>query len=915
MKHKHLSILLMLLTATVGLQAHESLKERYNEERPVIVVCDWDRPPYEYIGDDGQQAGSNIDVLKAIMGELDIPVHFVMKDWGAALNTFRRGEADIILADDRRFAGSDCYISQNVVNYNHICIATYKDSIGNITIDQLNQKGTVLKTGEYSVNYFSTDSTRQQRKIEFQTPKVALLGLATGDYKYFIWGEQQLKWKIKELHLKDIVINKSEMPISEVHIIGHDSLLIDIIDDKYSRLKQSGELAAMKDKWLHPGQTLKRYAPIVATVFFVALMATLVFYLLSRVAKAHIKRTTKDITMLNTMMLKALHMGNYDVMVYNIARKRVENVYGHILPDKGMAISEFINRVHPDQQKEFIEKLDGLLKGRNRRFDLNKRWNQGTDDKPHWLNFQGHAILETNAQGKPAYVINAIYDVTHEQEEHKAAREIGYKYKALSNAPLVAMSFYDKKGNLISVNDSMRNQIGLTEKTPQVGRFWKSQNLFDIEGVRGIFTPQRREAMFYCQHLSYPDFNIDKYIESYIYPLFNEDSEIANYLVGFINLTSEQKRDRRCHELEHEHEMLSEKISEQKWLLRYALCKTKRLLLRIDADGQTVTFFRSPGFREYTHPLDSLMDIIDQRDREALRQQIHNSMAGGNTQTLTIHVNPHAGCHHAAVYSLTMQTAINDEQHEAGLVGILTDISMLSEVSLQLEKTTQLANDSLLMKSGFMASMTHELRTPLNAIVGFTDVLDALGDAPERSEFVHIIRNNGDMLQRLIRDIIEASVLRDEGTIDIHPMEVDFAQAFEEICTTLAQRIENPQVAFVKDNPYKSLLLTLDLERVIQILTNFMTNAVKFTQQGHIKVGYRYNAPDLYLYCEDTGLGIPKDQQERIFERFVKLNEYVQGTGMGLSISKAIAKRCGGSIGVESEGSGCGATFWCKLPC
>ncbi|MCR4582998.1 MAG: transporter substrate-binding domain-containing protein [Prevotella sp.] len=911
MKYRYL-LTLLLLTAALHLSAIDALKEKYNKQRPVVVVCDWDRPPYEYIDHEGRLAGSNIDVLKAIMQDLDIPVRFVMKDWSAALNTFNNGEADIILADARRFKGSDCAISRNIVNYNHICIATYKDTLKGVPIERLNKRGTVLKSGEYSVNYFRTDSTQQQLKVEYQTPKVALLGLINGDYKYFIWGEQQLKWKIKELNLMDLVINESDLPISEVHIIGHDSVLVDVLDDKYSRLKQSGDLADLKDKWLHPGQTLMRYAPTVATFLFVAMLAALVLYLLSRVAKAHIKSTTKDASMLNTMMYKALHMGNYDVMVYDIAHNRVENRYGNILPERGMNIREFIDRIHPDQRKEFTEKLNSLLRGRSRRFDLNKRWNQGTVDHPHWLNFQGHAILETNAQGKPAYIINAVYDVTHEMEEHKAARVLDYKYKTLANVPLVAMSFYDRNGNLITSNDSMKQLIGLSERTPEAKRFWSGQNLFDIEHVRGTFTPQKRDAMLYCHHLDYPDFHIDKYLESYINPLFNEKGEIANYLVGSINLTLEHRRDKEIHELEHERTALEEKISEQGWLLRYALIRSKRLLLRIDLAAETATAFRSPGYREYTHSFSSLQAIIDESDRDTVCQVVRDQELR-TAKTINIRVKPHMGCHHVTVYRLTLQPVRDDEGQLTGHVGIITDISTLSEASRQLEKTTQLAKDSLRMKSEFMASMTHELRTPLNAIVGFTGVLEALGDAPERNEFVSIIRNNSDMLQRLIHDIIEASSLADESTIDIHPREVEFGHTFEEICTTLAQRVDKPEVEFIKDNPHPTLVLTIDIERVIQILTNFVTNAVKFTQQGHIKVGYRYDGHDLYLYCEDTGAGIPKEQQERVFERFVKLNEYVQGTGMGLAISKAIAERCGGSIGVESEGSGHGSTFWCKL--
>jgi signal transduction histidine kinase len=133
----------------------------------------------------------------------------------------------------------------------------------------------------------------------------------------------------------------------------------------------------------------------------------------------------------------------------------------------------------------------------------------------------------------------------------------------------------------------------------------------------------------------------------------------------------------------------------------------------------------------------------------------------------------------------------------------------------------------------------------------------------------------------------------------------------------LAQRVQEPGVEFLKDNPYEVCKTSLDGARINQVITNFVTNAVKYTHQGHIRVGYRVEERQgqqgFYAYCEDTGSGIPKDQCERVFERFVKLNDFIQGTGLGLSICKAIIEKCGGVIGVDSE-EGKGSTFWFWVP-
>ena len=240
----------------------------------------------------------------------------------------------------------------------------------------------------------------------------------------------------------------------------------------------------------------------------------------------------------------------------------------------------------------------------------------------------------------------------------------------------------------------------------------------------------------------------------------------------------------------------------------------------------------------------------------------------------------------------------------------------------QLKRETERANDSGHQKTVFLANMTHEIRTPLNAIVGFSDLLQAVEDNEQKRELIHIIHNNCDMLLRLINDILVLSSVDSTG-LELIPERVDFSKEFDIICQSLAQRVEEPGVEFLKENPLPSLFITIDYGRIQQVITNFVTNAVKNTHQGHIRVGYRiepstlHPSPstrqDLYVYCEDTGSGIPKDAQARIFERFVKLNDFVQGTGLGLSICKAIIEKCGGKIGVDSE-VGKGSTFWFRIP-
>ena len=910
---KKVLLLLSIYILSTTVSEAQSLSNKYNAQRPVIIVCDWDKPPYEYLDDKGQPSGSNVDVLNAVMRELNIPCKFVMKEWTIALKTFERGDADIILANAHRYRKEPYVVSENIVNYNRLKVAMHSDSVGMVSLKQLEREGAVFKQGDYSAYYFMDGDSLSSTHLEFQTPKAALMGLINGDYKYYIWGEEPLKWKIKELNLEGITLNDVGLPISELHIVGRDRQLVEEIDDQYSRLKQSGEISVLQNKWFHPERIQDETKPFAFYVVITALLFIVFIYLFNRLARAHVRASTRQSTELNEMMYKALHMGNFIVMEYDIRNDRFTNKYGQVLPDKGLTLEEFTLRIHPDQQKEFRQKMQSLMDGRERRFELDKRWNAGTDDEPTWLIFSGHAISELDNDGRPAYIVNAIHDVTHELEEDKAARDLVHKYQVLSNIPFVAMSFYDKEGFLIDLNDRMKDLLGISDDNPDSKRFWETVSMFDAPPFKGVFTAEERNDMLFCQHMEYQALGLNEYIECHILPLFNADGEIVNYFISAFDVTCDRNRDSENHKIEREYRAIKQRISQQHERLKYLLVNSERFLMRSNIRQETISFFRSPETPEYTHSFEQFLNMIVEQDRDSIRSILYDTVTKTPRHS-TIHMALPSEGLTGTVFDISFNPILNSEGEVIGHEGISSDITIFDDTCKKLEEETRLAADSVKLKSGFMASMTHELRTPLNAIVGFTGVLEALGDSTERAEYVRIIRNSSDMLQRLINDIIEVSSMT-EGSITIKKEKVNFAAAFEDICMTLEQRVQEPGVTFIKENPYESFMTSLDIERIQQVLTNFVANAVKFTREGHIKVGYRYEREGLYLYCEDTGAGIPKEKQKMIFERFVKLDEFVQGTGMGLAICKSIAESCQGEIGVISEGTDKGSTFWVWIPC
>ena len=232
----------------------------------------------------------------------------------------------------------------------------------------------------------------------------------------------------------------------------------------------------------------------------------------------------------------------------------------------------------------------------------------------------------------------------------------------------------------------------------------------------------------------------------------------------------------------------------------------------------------------------------------------------------------------------------------------------------RLEKAQREAERANQAKSEFLSNMSHDIRTPMNAIVGMTAIAAAHMDQPAQvRDCLHKITLSSQHLLGLINDVLDMSKI-EAGTFDFCPSLIDVNQTMEEIEQSMRLRLKKETVTLTFTERLPECTLYTDKNRLIQLISNFVINAIKFTQTGSIRMGYRLKDADtICFYVSDTGCGMSEEQCKHVFERFVKYNPFVQGTGLGLSICQMIIDRLGGTIGVESEENK-GSTFWFTLP-
>lgn len=265
------------------------------------------------------------------------------------------------------------------------------------------------------------------------------------------------------------------------------------------------------------------------------------------------------------------------------------------------------------------------------------------------------------------------------------------------------------------------------------------------------------------------------------------------------------------------------------------------------------------------------------------------------------------------ILEVTASPIINPNSSNSGFVLKYENVTVQDNIRKELLRAKEVAELSDRLKSQFLSNMSHEIRTPLNAIVGFSDLLVHADDVEEKEEYMSIIKRNNELLLQLINDILDLSRIESDN-MEFMYKDVDINELFNALEAAGNLRLtENESVKIVFNSFVERCIIHTEENRIQQVLSNFLNNAIKFTQRGTIEMGYQIREEDIYFYVSDTGKGIPEERQTEVFKRFVKLNDFVHGTGLGLSICQTIIQKLGGEIGVKST-EGVGSTFWFTIP-
>jgi len=561
----------------------------------------------------------------------------------------------------------------------------------------------------------------------------------------------------------------------------------------------------------------------------------------------------------------------------------------------GLPLESYIGSLASEKHPDYLQKLNFLEEILDSNSYREKdEYFPRTERYTHWVIY---------SPGKDE-IVGLFLDSTGSVQANRALDRSEKLFKNIfANIP-AGVEIYDKDGYLIDLNNKDLEIFGVVNKSDVIG-----VNFFENPNVpQGIRDRVRNEDLVdfrlnysFEQAGGYYEKSRSNVIELYskVSKLYDNEGNFSGYILISIDNTERIDAMNRIRDFENFFLMISD----------YAKVGYAKLNL-LNRKGYAIKQWYKNLGEEEDIPLSEVVAVYSQMHPEDRKRflDFYDGVRDGKRRHFQGEMRirrPGTKNEWNWVSSNVMVTNYKPEENEIEIIGINYDITELKETEAELIQARDKAEMMDRLKSAFLANMSHEIRTPLNAIVGFSDLL------AERQEYIKIVRENNELLLQLISDILDLSKI-EAGTFEFTNGDVDVNLLCEDIVRSMGMKAKE-EVELVFDDHLPVCHVISDRNRIHQVISNFVNNAMKFTSEGSIHVGYKLKDGELEFYVEDTGIGIEKEQLPHIFERFVKLNSFVHGTGLGLSICQSIVEQLGGRIGVDSE-KGKGSRFWFTIP-
>ena len=599
----------------------------------------------------------------------------------------------------------------------------------------------------------------------------------------------------------------------------------------------------------------------------------------------------------------AMEAANMSSWIYDVNKKRFNALYGNPIVKGNIDQNELLEMMHPQDRIRLMQLFAQLINKEIPEGQITVRFYNKQEKQYRY--YESRMRLSSEHRGK-LLVVGTQMDVTEKTEMIKKTQELTAKRELAMQVSNIAHWDFDVHTQMFEsyndpVNDYSGNKLLTVDEYMNVIHPEDLSTSFDA--IQSMLSGKNLKIDFTCRMKT-------KYDDSWQYsniigvPFEHDDNGNITRFTGFRQNISKLHR-------------LNEELKERNYKMELTFKTIGMSYWDFDVESKQFRAFNDPVNDYHSEtPItpEEYMNVTHPDDIECVQKNL-NHMLQGIDKDFNFKYRCKTKWNQG--WQTLLVTGIQVERNKKGRVvrytGIQYNNTKWEKMAEELKDLKEKAELSDRLKSAFLANMSHEIRTPLNAIVGFSELMVSCDSSDEKAEYMEIIQSNNELLLRLINDILDLSKI-ESGILERKRENFSLNKVCYELYTMIQPKITNSDIRFLLDNSGPECEVFLDRNRLKQVWMNFLTNAIKHTQSGHIRMGYSIEKNGIRIYVEDTGAGIPVELQDRVFGRFQKLNEFAQGTGLGLAISKAIVEAAGGEIGFSSV-PGAGSTFWAWVPC
>ena len=918
MKRYKIIALLVACHLSLGITHAQQNKDSivvYNDKRPLIYEDAWDLWPYVFLNENGEPDGYNIDLLKMIFKELDIPYEIRLRPTLEAQKDLKDHKSDLMLRMDADFARHNSSYGRTIVQiFTHSLVKPKGQAVNAKNGKELSRYPVIVHDKSFS-HYKLKENGWAKEIIPYEDMKEAIQNVSTENNGIILWNSMSLKWLMTKYHTDNLEIIPFDFPYGEYKFFANDHHLLNQLDSVYSILRANDRLTAIQNKWFYPERHetgIPSWIWDMVKFFTILAVGILVYYTFFKIRE---RKMTQKINKENQRLSLIMKTSNVMFCTYNVSSQHftVMDSSGHA--ERSYSLLEYSHRFDPNDFTNLTDGLRNVIEGKSETvtIQLKEYENNMIDSNNYTVTL---SVLRRDKHKRPSIIIIAKTDTTQDRMRQALIKESMLRYQSLFNSALVDMVYYDADGYISDMNSKSLSVIGVDNE--EIRR--RKISLRDVLGMKDLDI-DKFEYFYATQLYTSPNDNrtLNKllgkdqlYYELQVMPIYDKFGNRIGFFGTGRNVTESANSYRKLKENSKKLQIVKDDVSTYVHNIDYVLSVGGISLVNYRLDTHTLTVYSEIGHEKYSLTQTRALAFVDSSsEKQALR--VLNKMDNRQTGSIIVDVKT---CIRRRKDRLPLHLQLNFvptivDGEITEYFGLIRDISEIKAVEEKLAEESVRAQEVETVKNAFLHNMSHEIRTPLNTVVGFSELFQMEHSPEDEALFINEIKNNSASLLKLINDILFLSRL-DAGMITLSPQPVDFASIFAGRCSSIWDNHKQPGVEYIVQSPYNRLVVEIDEPNVSMIINKIITNAIQHTKSGSVLARYEYIADRLLVSVEDTGCGIKKENLENIFGRFVTGAN--NGAGLGLSICHELVQYMGGNIELTST-EGKGTTVWFSIPC